>query len=331
MELTTPPRARLDAAGLARLIHGATMVRTAPVVFRIEGLGAVQCLQGLVTNDVEQPGPGSLTWNALLTPKGMIVLDLWVLRDTTGFTLVLDAEAREDALALFARSLPPRLAKLTDRTGELETLWLVGAASAEHCSRAGVGPLPHPAHTSVHQGGRGEVAVAVATATSWFAALFVGEPAALDELAGNLLATGVVEGSGNDVVAARVLAGWPELGAEMTDKTLPQEARFDELGGVSYTKGCYLGQETVARVHFRGHPNRELRGLVWDTGEALTGMTIEVEGREVGTIRSILDLPDRRLALAPIRREVEPGTVVTAGGQPARVVALPFDAGTAAA
>lgn len=325
------PRARLDAAGLARLIHGATLVRTSPAVFRIEGPGAVQCLQGLVTNEVEKPGPGSLTWNALLTAKGMIVLDLWALRDATGFTLVMDAAAREDALALFAKSLPPRLATLTDRTGELKALWMVGAAAAEHCSQAGMSPLPNPGHAGVHQGGRGEVAVAVATGTSWFTALFVGAPADLDELAGNLQATGVVEGSGNDMVAARVLAGWPALGAEMTDKTLPQEARFDELGGVSYTKGCYLGQETVARVHFRGHPNRELRGLVWDAGDALTGMAIAVEGREVGTIRSILELPDRRLALAPIRREVELGTLVTAGGQPARVVALPFDPGAAAA
>ncbi len=330
MELTSPPRARLDAAGLARLIHGATMVRTAPAVLRIEGPGAVQCLQGLVTNEIEKPGPGTLTWNALLTPKGMIVLDLWALRDATGFTLVLDAAAREDALALFAKSLPPRLAKLTDLTGEREALWLVGAAAAEHWSLGGMDPLPNPGHTDAHRGGREEVALAVAT-TSWFTALCVGSSHDLDELAGNLLATGVVEGAANDMVAARVLAGWPALGAEMTDKTLPQEARFDELGGVSYTKGCYLGQETVARVHFRGHPNRELRGLVWDAGDALTGMAIEVGGREVGTIRSILDLPDRRLALAPIRREVEPGTLVTAGGQPARVVELPFDAGAAAA
>lgn len=325
------PRARLDAAGLARLIHGATLVRPSPAVFRIEGPGAVPCLQGLVTNDVEKPGPGSLTWNALLTPKGMIVLDLWVLRDAAGFTLILDAAARADALALFAKSLPPRLARLTDRTGALDTLWLVGAATAEHCSQAGMDPLPNPGHAGVHQGGRGDVTVAAAPAASWFTALFVGEPARLDELAGNLLGTGVVEGSGNDIVAARVLAGWPALGAEMTDKTLPQEARFDELGGVSYTKGCYLGQETVARVHFRGHPNRELRGLVWDAGDELTGMSIAADGREVGTIRSILELPARRLALAPVRREVEPGARVIAGGQPARVVALPFDPGAAAA
>lgn len=325
------PHARLDDAGLARLIHGATLVRAAPAVFRIEGPGAVQCLQGLVTNDVEKPGPGSLTWNALLTPKGMIVLDLWVLRDTTGFTLVLDAAAREDALALFAKSLPPRLARLSDQTGALEAFWLVGAGCAEHWARAGFSPLPNPGQIGGYEVTSGTIAVAAGPPPAWFAALAVGAPAALDGLAGNLQTTGVVEGSGNDLVAARVLAGWPALGAEMTDKTLPQEARFDELGGVSYTKGCYLGQETVARVHFRGHPNRELRGLEWNASDALTGLAIEVDGREVGTIRSILDLPDRRLALAPIRREVEPGTLVTAGGQPARVVALPFDAGAAAA
>ena len=60
---------------------------------------------------------------------------------------------------------------------------------------------------------------------------------------------------------ARVEAGRPEWGIDMDDATIPQEANFDELGGISYTKGCYTGQEVVARVHFRGHVNRTIRGL----------------------------------------------------------------------
>jgi folate-binding protein YgfZ len=132
-------------------------------------------------------------------------------------------------------------------------------------------------------------------------------------------------GDEDDLQAARVLAGWPALGAEIDGKTLPQEVRLDQLGGVSYTKGCYVGQETVARVHFRGHPNRELRGLRWDTPAPLQDRSIVAAGKDVGTVRTTRQLPDRRLGLAPVRREVGLGDQVMAGGLPATVVPLPFE------
>jgi folate-binding Fe-S cluster repair protein YgfZ len=100
--------------------------------------------------------------------------------------------------------------------------------------------------------------------------------------------------------------------------------RYDEIGGVSYTKGCYTGQETVARVHFRGHTNRELRGVYWDGPGVLEGRAVQANGREVGTVRSTLRLEDRTLGLAVIRREVEPGAEVVAGGRRAMVLGLPF-------
>jgi folate-binding protein YgfZ len=144
------------------------------------------------------------------------------------------------------------------------------------------------------------------------------------EVDARLAGAGCAVGGVEDAEAARILAGWPALGAEIDDKTLPQEVRFDELGGVSYTKGCYLGQETVARIHFRGHPNRELRGLEWEDASPLEGRSIEGAGREAGTVRSTLLAGGRRIGLAPIRKEVTIGDAVTAGGRPARVVALPF-------
>lgn len=331
MELSATPLARLDAAGLARLTTGATVIRTAPAVFRVEGPGAVACLQGLVTNDIEKPGPNSLTYNALLTPKGMIVLDLWSLRDVAGFTLVTDAAARDDALALFRRTLPPRLAKLTDHTGEWEALWLIGAAVPEHWARASLGSFPAPGKVGEVESGDSRCTVAAGTPAAWFRGLVTGPAPHLRLLAGNLHAAGMVEGGDADITAARVMAGWPALGAEIAEKTLPQEVRYDEIGGVSYTKGCYLGQETVARVHFRGHPNRELRGLLWEGDLTLTGSVVTMDGREVGTVRSVLELPNRVLALATIRREVETGARVIAGEREATVVALPFGTGTFAA
>ena len=117
-----------------------------------------------------------------------------------------------------------------------------------------------------------------------------------------LVAAGARPGDEGDHQAARILAGWPALGAEIDGRTLPQEVRYDEIGGVSYTKGCYTGQETVARLHFRGHPNRELRGLWWrsDEPEALNGGSRSVLSgeREVGSVRSRLVVDGRAIGLA---------------------------------
>ena len=134
-----------------------------------------------------------------------------------------------------------------------------------------------------------------------FRALLLGSNATLDAAEAALERAGALRGGVAEQEAARVLAGWPLLGAEIQDKTLPQEVRYDEIGGVSYTKGCYTGQETVARLHFRGHANRELRGLVWDGTPLLEDALVRgVDGKEVGQVSSVLDLDAMSLGLAVI-------------------------------
>ena len=133
---------------------------------------------------------------------------------------------------------------------------------------------------------------------------------------GGCCIAGALRGEAGDLHAARILAGWPALGVEIDEKTLPQEVRYDEIGGVSYTKGCYTGQETVARIHFRGHTNRELRGLAWREPGAPDGRRgRSPREKEVGTVRSTLTVDGRTLGLALVRREVEPGAEVMAGGR----------------
>ena len=130
---------------------------------------------------------------------------------------------------------------------------------------------------------------------------------------------------------ARVEGGRPEWGLDMDDATIPQEANLDELHAISYTKGCYTGQEVVARVHFRGHVNRHLRGLLFaDGGTPRSGATLHLpDGKAVGDVRSVVLSPRLgTIALGMVRREVEPGTALTArwdGGEArADVVRLPF-------
>jgi tRNA-modifying protein YgfZ len=104
---------------------------------------------------------------------------------------------------------------------------------------------------------------------------------------------------------------------------IPQEAGLNERA-VSFTKGCYVGQETVARLYYRGKPNRHLRGLRLD-GPAETGDAIVLGEREVGRLGSVVESPSLGwIALALVRREAEPGATVTAGDRTATVVDLPF-------
>ncbi len=317
---------RLDRARLDRVRHGATIVSTSPTVLRVTGPGALACLQGLLTNDLEKPGDGSLVYGALLTPKGMIVVDAWVIRQGDTFMLIVPPSGREAVMELFTRQLPPRLARTTDLTGEATVAWLLGAHGFQVLAKSGVG-APESAGRVVSVGGElSPVAIALAPESAPFVALAVGLAPAVAPIVGRLTAAGAAPGEESDLHAARVLSGWPALGAEIDERTLPQEVRYDEIGGVSYTKGCYTGQETVARLHFRGHTNRELRGLHWSDAEPLDGRSVVHGEKDVGSVRSTLTLEDRVLGLGVLCREIAPGEQVTAGGRRARVVGLPFGA-----
>ena len=136
---------------------------------------------------------------------------------------------------------------------------------------------------------------------------------------------------------ARIEAGWPAWGVDVDDTTIPQEANLDELHAISYTKGCYTGQEVVARIHFRGHVNRHLRGVAYPAGEggALPhgARLVDGAGKPVGDVRTAVISPRLGgVALAMVRREIELGTSLVAqweaeGGareQAVTVAALPF-------
>jgi folate-binding protein YgfZ len=124
----------------------------------------------------------------------------------------------------------------------------------------------------------------------------------------------------------RVLQGWPRLGTEINEKTLPQEVRFDELEGVSYTKGCYTGQETVARVHFRGHANKRLVGLLFDEDPDATSNEITHEGEPMGRVTTIAWANDGLgyVGLGMLRSKIPVGKRVRAANAEAVVADFPL-------
>lgn len=326
-----------------QLRAGAIVAPVAAGVLELTGAGtaAVSCFQGLLTNDIEKPGDGAFVYGALLTPKGMIVVDGWAARLGSRVRFTVPAEGRERALAIFQRSIPPRVARFEDRTDTSAVLRVAGASSVAVMGAAGF-PVPlAPSH--VVEGKAGGVAVEVARAGD--SAPFLFQITAASEhsrmLHQRLTGAGAHGATADALELARILAGWPRLASEVDEKTIPQEVRYDEIGGVSYTKGCYTGQETVSRLHFRGHANRHLRGLLFESdppsAPASGWSAVTQEEREVGRVTSIAWLPDgggsvlgRWIGLAIVRREVPIGATVRAAGREARIVDLPFDAPTVA-
>ena len=323
---------RVTPALVAALRTGAVAARAPVAVVSLHGPGAVTCFQGLLTNDVEQPGDGAFLYGALLTPKGLILVDGWAGRLGTTVSFTVPTEARERTLAIFTRSVPPRLAHVVDRTGDVAVYRLAGPHALGVAEAAAL-PVPPGPGRVVATLARSEVARAPEGAPF---TLQITVPAAeADVLADGLAAAGALLSDDAALEFTRILAGWPQLGAEVDDKTIPQEVRYDELGGVSYTKGCYTGQETVSRLHFRGHTNRYLRGLLFEGGPpappADGWSTVTHVDRAVGRVTSLAWVPEGRVAgagrwigLALIRREVDPGALVRAAGRDARVVELPF-------
>ena len=318
---------RLDRSRVERLLRGAVSVVHPGATFRVHGPGALDCLQGLLTNDLVAPGANQLVYGALLTPKGMIVVDLWVSRRPADLILIVPAEGHQQTVELLQRSLPPRLATVEDLSQSWSTMWLYG----DHVEGALAETRLIHAPPAVEPGAVTEanllgvpVMVAAGSAPAPFKFVLTGPRDAIAQVGIVLADNGVATGDSDDYHAARILAGWPALGLEIGSKTLPQEVRFESLEGVSYTKGCFTGQETVSRVHFRGRTQREVRGLDWSDLQPLDGAEIHGD-RLLGEVHSVLVLPDRRIGLGTVRREADVGDAVLAGGREATIVPLPFD------
>lgn len=281
------------------------------------GEKAADALNGLVTNDVAALQAGEVLYAAALSPKGKVAADMHVLRvDENTFLTSVSPAAAEGWLALARKYVNPRLAKVADETDGHVTWMLCGGGAAAVVAALTVAS---PSARVVRTPPVGE--------SECF--MVLSDSASGNTVHDQLVARNVVFGSAGLWEVLRVESGRPKWGVDMDEQTIPQEANLDTLNAISFSKGCYTGQETVARLHFRGHVNRQLRGLravePLSRGTTLT----DVNGKDVGDVRSVAVSPCYgAIALAMIRREVAIGDTVqlTVDGrqQAARVVALPF-------
>ncbi len=278
----------------------------------LTGPQAKELLSGQVTNDIEALVPGSGCYAALLTNKGKMQADLRVL--DTGDELWLDTE-RVGLQALFdtlRRGAVGWQAELHKRTLQQALLSLVGPRAAD---AAGGAMGREHANRRAQLGGADVLLVATDLGIDVVCAA---EDA---ERVRGALDVPVVPEAAAEVV--RVESGRPRYGLDLDDATIPQEAGLNERA-VSFTKGCYVGQETVARLYYKGKPNRHLRGLRF-SAPVPTGTPLMLGEREVGRVGSSVVSPRLGpIGLALVRREAGVGDELVAGSAVAVVAELPF-------
>jgi folate-binding protein YgfZ len=284
----------------------------------LKGGEAAEYLQGQLTNDIQALAPGEGCYAALLDRKGHMQADMRVLRLADDEVWV-DTEA--EALPAARRHLEMykvgREVEVEDVTETRALLSLIGPRSAELSSAP---PLPEHECEPLSVNGVECLAIGTALGIDLIAAAADGE-----QLRAALAEAGAVEVSPGAVEILRIEAGTPRFGAEMDSSTMPAEAGIVEAA-VNFEKGCYIGQETVARLHYRGKPNRHLRGLRL-SAPAKPGEALLAGEKELGRVGGSCVSPVRGpIALAILRREAEPGTELSVGedGVTAQVVDLPF-------
>lgn len=267
------------------------------------GPDALSYLQSLVSADLDGLADGESVRSLLLTPQGKLEADFHLARVGDDAWLVCERGFGEQLVAALERfkirvkvdiDLRPDLAVLAVRAPELPA-----RADADDVV---VVSVPWPG------GDRFDI---------------VGPTAAVEEAETELAASGVAAIDEDSYEVLRIEAGVPRMGSELGEKTIPQEAFLDR-DAVSFSKGCFLGQELVCRIDTRGHVNKYLRRLTSIEGEVPPNAEIVVGDKVVGAVTSAA----AGVALGYVRREIKPPADVTlrwdGGEATATVTSLPL-------
>lgn len=323
--LPAPPDALREGAVVADLTGRGDL--------RIDGAEAAPFLHGLVTNDVKKLRPGEGCRAAFLTPKGRMLADLVAYRTEAGLVLDCDPALPAKLFALLQKYGMFHPVAIADETLATAVVHVEGPEARGALARAGFAQLPDAPHAH-------RVATFAGRALRIASESRAGEPGFdlrlsivdAEPLVELLVASGAARISPDALDAARVEAGLARWGAELDETLLPNEAWL-EKDAISYSKGCYIGQETVARLKTYGHVNRHLVALRLppDAGIGLGAEVLSGETK-VGHVTSAVRSAryGATVALAFVKREHEaPGTELRVAGTHGLVPAVvaPLGAG----
>jgi len=296
--------------------------------FLISGRDRVRWLNGMVSNSVRDLAAGHGVYAFVLNPQGHIVGDLYIYNRGDDFVLETDAAQAEKLYSHLKRFIIMDQVEFKPAE-ELTGLGLQGPKAEETLRRAGVEvPLLQPLQSADVQCGSVQATLVRGDhPLSPNYELWV-TPAQATVLWDALLRAGATPVGAEAVELARIAAGIPRHGQDIRERDLPQET--GQMRGLSFTKGCYIGQEIVERIRARGKLHRGFTGFRIVEGPLpTTGSKVQLGGKDVGEVTSAAMLPAREkkiaVALGYIRTEAgAPGTVVELGATKAQVESLPF-------
>jgi aminomethyltransferase len=281
----------------------------------VGGRDAVRFLQGIATNDVEALAVDDAAYALLLTPKARIVADMRLVRlGDDAFLVECEAAAGGPLRALLRRYRLAARVAIEPVDEAYGTIGVIGPRAAALVTDA-LHALPDEDREGAGVRVETPAGGVLVLATALGGLDVVGEAAAVaaafDALQAALPAHGGRIAGADAWELARIAAGVPRFGAELDESAMPAEVGVVERA-ISFTKGCYPGQEPVARLHHRGHANRGLRALAVDGPVPPRGAALFAGEREVGRVTSAGALPGEPgpRALAVVRREVEEGDEV---------------------
>lgn len=291
-------------------------------LLRVVGEDRSSFIHGMVTQDVTGLPENAWSYGAFCTAKGAMVADAWILK--VPFYVLLDTEPGYGARLNdhLRKYLISEEAEYSDVTAELAVLGVVGPSSGDAVKKldptGNSGGLPQGNQVAV----MGDVLV-ISHALYGVPEYDLYVPRAkLAEVKAKL---GLPEAGPEAFDLLRIEAGVGRMGVDMEETTIPLEANLER--GISYNKGCYIGQEVIARATFRGHVNKKLMGLKFDTALPARGAELRKNGKVIGRVTSTVESPTHgKIGLGYVHRTLmDAGTELEVAEQAkATVVALPF-------
>ena len=305
------PPPNLPDTGYAALLEGAALVDLShKTILRLTGEGAVGMLNATLTNEVPGEVNGGV-YALLLNPKGRIQADLRVLKNEGD--VLIDTEPEGAAKELLARYAPFYSVEVEDLS-EADAAWGILGLYGPRAEELLEGPQLLAEHetAAVKVGGAELLAAGVAVPVPGYDLL--GPADALGTARDYLAGRGAVSASPYAYETARIESGIPRFGSDITPENFPAEAGILERA-VSFEKGCYPGQETVARMRYRGHPNKLLHRFALDGNPPPPNTAILQDGKQVGKVTSLAPLPvnGEMLALGYLSRNADARGALRAG------------------
>jgi tRNA-modifying protein YgfZ len=283
----------------------------------VRGRDRARLLHNLTSNEVKKMTPGSASYAFLLSPQGRIQADLYLLCFVDHFLIDTEPEQREKVLQHIKRYIIADQVELEDVTSATACVGVEGLEAGGILAQIGA-PVPGDYAYLAW----GEITVAGVTRTGQPGARIYCAAAEFDAIVSRLQTAGAKPASEEDARTVRIENGKPRYGEDIFDKSLPQETQ--QMQAVSFTKGCYLGQEIVERIRAQGHVNKKLVRLeIEGTEPPPPGTKAIANAAEVGEITSAVYSPRSGAvaALAYLRTQfTAPGVDVVVAERQARVV-----------